>query len=243
MRTFVISDVHGNIRALDAVLGVYRDISPCELLFLGDAVGYGAHPDACLDRLSALPRSTLIMGNHEWALFDPEEKMNFNELAAQAVDWSKTRLRDQHEAWILREFRIIVRRSEYCAAHASPEESSPWEYIYTESAAARIFRALDFSICFLGHTHVPMVYTYKGGPKSLEPGKPFPLDPSDRYIVNPGSVGQPRDRDHRASCLVWDGDASEITLHRVEYDVEAEAKDIEDAGLPHFFAERLKIGA
>lgn len=243
MKLFVCSDVHGNVRALDAVLAAYREFSPCRLLFLGDAVGYGAHPDACLDRLLALPRSRLVMGNHDWAVLDLSEKDNFNSDAFIAIDWTVNTLKGKYNDALVRKFDMTVECDEFLAAHGSPAYPEEFSYISSIFTAEKVFMAFDFSLCFVGHTHLPMVYTYTSGPKSLEPGKSFALDPSGRYIINPGSVGQPRDGDNRASFMVFDPDEKTVTLHRREYDIEAEAKDIREAGLPERFAERLFTGS
>ena len=243
MKLFIFSDVHGNVRALDAVLAAWRKISPCRLLFLGDAVGYGAHPGACLDRLLALPRSSLIMGNHDWAVLDLSERENFRREAFTAIEWTANTLKGEYNDSFREKFDLTIENGEFSAAHGSPVHPEEFPYIFSVIDAEEVFRACDFSLCFVGHTHVPMVYTYTSGPKSLEPGKAFALDPSDRYIINPGSVGQPRDGDNRASFMIFDPEERTITLNRCEYDIEAEAKDIIDAGLLEWFTERLFTGS
>jgi diadenosine tetraphosphatase ApaH/serine/threonine PP2A family protein phosphatase len=242
VKLLVCSDVHGNVRALDAVLEVYREISPCGLLFLGDAVGYGAHPEACLDRLLALPRARLAMGNHDWAVLDLSERESFNDDALTAIEWTVSRLAGRYKEAFTRKFELRVETEDFLASHGSPLHPEEFTYIFSIYDAEDAFMAFDFSVCFVGHTHVPIVYNHIGGPKSLEPGKPFALDPSDRYIINPGSIGQPRDGDNRASFLIFDPGERIVTLHRLEYDIEAEAKDILDAGLPARFADRLFRG-
>ena len=242
MKVFVCSDVHGNVRALDAVLAVYREHAPCRLLFLGDAVGYGAHPDACLDRLLKIPRATYLLGNHEWALLDRAKRGWFNAGAAEAIAWTERVLGGRYDASLRGLFRLTAGGPHFTAAHASPCDPEEWPYIYTEFAAAEVFRRLDFEVCFFGHTHLPLVYTEKSGPIGLEPETPFRLEPSDRYLVNPGSVGQPRDGDPRACCCLYDPRGRTVTLYRRGYDVEAEGDEIRAAGLPATFAERLAAG-
>lgn len=242
MKVFVCSDVHGNVRALDAVLAVYREHAPCRLLFLGDAIGYGAHPDACLDRLLALPRAQHLLGNHEWALLDSDERVWLNDIAAEAIAWTERTLGGRYNDALLRLFRLTVTDPSFTAAHASPFQPEEWPYLHSEYSAQPVFEKVDFDLCFVGHTHIPVVYTYCGGPKSLEPETPFLLAPSDRYIVNPGSVGQPRDGDRRASCCVFDPEERTVTLYRREYDAGAEADDMIAAGLPRYLAERLYSG-
>lgn len=242
MKLFVCSDVHGNLRALDAVLSVYREHYPCRFLFLGDAVGYGAHPGECLDRLLAVPGGRLVMGNHDMAVLDRREKSSFNANAKRAIDWTIEKLAGKYDDSIYDRFELTVEGDGYLAAHGSPRYPREFTYVTDLLIAEKVFQKFDFSLCFVGHTHLPIVYTYIGGPKSLKTGETFALDPSGRYIVNPGSVGQPRDGDKRASFLIFDLDEKTITLHRLEYDIEAEAKDIKDAGLPVRFAERLFKG-
>ena len=242
MKLLICSDVHGNIRALDAVLDAYRDFLPCGFLFLGDAVGYGAHPRECLDRLLALPGASLVMGNHDLAVLSLNERKTFNTDAFTALEWTVNRLDGKYNDPLVKNFEMLIEDSEYLAAHGSPLFPEEFPYLTTIYETEKVFQKFDFSLCFVGHTHVPMVYTYIGGPKSPEPGKPFALDPSGRYIINPGSVGQPRDGDNRASFMILDPDEGTVTLHRLVYNIEAEAKDIKAAGLPERFAERLFRG-
>jgi diadenosine tetraphosphatase ApaH/serine/threonine PP2A family protein phosphatase len=242
VKLFICSDVHGNLRAFDVALEAYREHSPCRLLFLGDAVGYGAHPDACLDRLLALPRSNLVLGNHDWAVLDVSEREHFHAAAFTAIEWTVKALKGKYNDPLLKRFDLTVRNSEFLAAHGSPVHPEEFTYIFSMYEAENAFNASDFSLCFVGHTHVPMVYNLTGGPKSLEPGEPLALDPSGRYIINPGSVGQPRDGDNRAAFMIYDPEERTVTLHRREYDIEAEAKEIIEAGLPPYFAERLTAG-
>ena len=242
MKIFVCGDIHGNVRALDAVLTLYRRVYPCGFLFLGDCVGYGPHPDACLDRILNLPRSHLILGNHDAALFDRAERIHMNELAVQALFWSEQFLRGRFEAVIKERFAIDFSGDGFCAAHASPVHPEEWPYIFTSIDAGEIFFKRDFSICFIGHTHVQTIFSFRDGEKQLEDGETIELDPADRYIINPGSVGQPRDLDPRAACCVYDPELNTVSFHRCEYDVAAEVEDFVQAGLPEFLGRRLLEG-
>jgi diadenosine tetraphosphatase ApaH/serine/threonine PP2A family protein phosphatase len=243
LRTFVCADIHGNARALQAVLAVYREVRDAEFLFLGDCVGYGAHPDACLDVILNLPRAHLILGNHESALIDTRARDDLNELAAEAIAWSRRMLEGKYLDAIRRRFTMRYGGPRYDAVHASPYHPEEWNYIFSGLDAEQAFFAGAFTLCFVGHTHTPALYAFGGGALILSEDVPFRLEPGGRYIVNPGSVGQPRDGDRRASCCVFDAEAGTITLHRCEYDVEAEARDIIDAGLPRLLGERLLLGA
>ncbi|MCK4236489.1 MAG: metallophosphoesterase family protein [Candidatus Krumholzibacteria bacterium] len=242
MKVFICSDIHGNVRALDAVLAVYRKEFPCRLLFLGDCIGYGPHPDACLERILNLPRARYIMGNHEWAFLNRSERVNLNFLAAQALSWSEDLLMGRFDQVIRDRFQMEHETSDYLAVHSSPFHPERWDYISTYIDADEAFYNRDFRLCFVGHTHLPAVFTFKHGEKGFNDGVPFRLDPDDRYIINPGSVGQPRDMDPRAACCVFDPSEGTIALYRCEYNVEAETEDFRSAGLPPYLGERLLQG-
>ncbi len=242
MKVFACSDVHGNARALQAVLAVYREQRAREFLFLGDCVGYGAHPDGCIDMLLNMPRARLILGNHDAALLDRHERGDLNAFAAEAIGWSERNLGPGHIDAMRRRFAMLHEGKVYCAVHASPAHPEEWPYIFSEMDADTAFRARDFSLCFVGHTHLPAIYSFEKGECAVVEGTPIGLDPNDRYIVNPGSVGQPRDGDPRAACCVYDPDAGTIAFHRCVYDAAAEAQDIFDAGLPRFLGDRLLTG-
>jgi diadenosine tetraphosphatase ApaH/serine/threonine PP2A family protein phosphatase len=243
VKTFVCGDVHGNLRALEAVLAVYRAAGAGELLFLGDCVGYGAHPDACLDVILGLPRARFVLGNHEAALLDARERSGMNPVAAEAIEWSTRRLPGRYLDAVRTRFAMVHERNGSIAVHSSPAHPEAWPYLFSEADAEDAFRARDFDLCFVAHTHEPVVYGASGGGRRLSAGEPFVLTPGERYIVNPGSVGQPRDGDPRASCCVHDAEAGTITVHRCVYDIEGEARDIAAAGLPQFLAERLFSGS
>lgn len=243
MKIFVCSDIHGNARALQAALAVYRAQSPCEFLFLGDCVGYGAHPDACLDIVTALPRATLVLGNHDAALLDATERKDMNAVAGEAIGWAETFLGRRYDSLIRRRFKLEHADARYFAVHASPSRPEEWPYLLDDTGVNEAFLARDFTVCFTGHTHLPALHSFAGRVRPFTEGTPIVLDSGDRWIVNPGSVGQPRDGDARAACCVFDPEAGTITLHRCAYDMQAEAADIIGAGLPRLLAERLLVGA
>ncbi len=242
MKYFICADIHGNVRALDAVFVRYREEFPCEFVFLGDCVGYGSHPDACLDKILALPRARLIMGNHEWALLDRAERSELNTIAAEALNWSEELLDGRYDSVIEERFAFEIEEKDILFVHASPLDPKGWPYIFSIIDADEAFYGRDFRLCFLGHTHVPALFSFNEGALELEENIPFPLDPGDRYIINPGSVGQSRDYDPRGACCVFDTKEGTITVLRCEYDVEAEAEDIYRAGLPKYLGDRLLEG-
>lgn len=231
------------MRALQAVLEVYRSERSRDFLFLGDCVGYGAHPDACLDVLITMPRAHLILGNHDAALLDARERAEMNGLAAGAIGWSERMLERKYVDAIRRKFTMRYGGTHYDAVHASPNHPEEWNYILGALEAEQAFFAGAFTVCFLGHTHIPALFAFGAGEMILDEDVPFRLEPGGRYIVNPGSVGQPRDGDPRAACCVFDTDSGTVTLRRCAYDVAAEAQDIFNAGLPRYLGERLFHGA
>ncbi len=243
MKVFVASDVHGNIRALGAVLAIYRREYPCEFLFLGDAVGYGAHPDACLDVILNLPRARLVLGNHDAALIEEGKRPDMNEVAAEAIEWTRRHVDERYREAIRSRFRLSVEEESYVAAHGSPHRPEEWVYLLSPLEAGQAFLSEGFRVCFVGHTHSPAAFDSGGGRLPFAEDAPIALEEGSRYIFNPGSVGQPRDGDPRAAFLLYDTKAGTVTLRRCAYDIEAEAKDIIAAGLPAVLAERLYLGA
>lgn len=232
MRLAVISDIHANLEALQAVLQDIDATSPDDIVCLGDVVGYGADPSACLkivqDRCSAI-----VLGNHDEAAFEPEQAMYFNFHARVAVEWTYRALSPEERA-ILRSFPLKETREGILLVHSTPRDPQDWEYIIDEVDAQHAFASFSERICCVGHSHVAAVYP--------ENPKAAPGDPAYRALVNVGSVGQPRDRDPRAAWCLIDTDTWSIDIRRVEYDIESAAQKIRKAGLPPQLAERLYVG-
>ena len=212
--------------------------------FFSSAIAWatGRIPTAASIYSVNLPRARLILGNHDAALLDRHERGEMNAFAAEAIGWSERMIERKYVDAMRRRFTMLHEGRKYCAVHSSPAHPEEWPYIFSEMDADAAFRTRDFTLCFIGHTHVPALYSFNKGERSIVEGTPIDLDPGDRYIVNPGSVGQPRDGDPRAACCVFDADGGTITFHRCEYDVAAEAQDIFSAGLPRFLGERLLSG-
>lgn len=242
MKLFVCSDIHGNVRALDAVLARYREEQPCEFLFLGDCVGYGPHPAGCLQRIAGLPRAHLILGNHDAALLDETMTERMSQGAIDALGWSSREIGEAERTVLRERFALYWRSGGIFASHASPVKPGRWTYVFSAVEATEIFNAFAFHICFTGHTHLPMLCTVSFGEVVFPSGIAIELDENDRYVINPGSVGQPRDGDPRASCIVYDTGTREIVLHRIPYDVETTIADFEGTSIPSFHAERLREG-
>lgn len=251
-RYAVISDVHGNLHALEAVLSRIAEFQVDEVLCLGDIVGYGPYPDKCLD-LVIRCCSTAIRGNHDDAVINPERVIEFNGPARDAIDWTRGVLGPLHLDALCRLRPTQQPHESVLCIHDSPVAAAT-DYVHDTHIAALAFGGFDCKICLLGHTHVPVVFEAPGDAGAAlttadivahapQPGVPIALDGDSRFICNPGSVGQPRDADPRASFAILDLDAATFTVHRQEYDIVAAQHATQQAGLPTVLADRLAIGA
>jgi diadenosine tetraphosphatase ApaH/serine/threonine PP2A family protein phosphatase len=241
VRYAVLSDIHGNLEALRAVLADAADRAD-DLLCLGDVVGYGADPGPCVDLVGARARA-VVAGNHEHAVVGRLDLSWFNRYARAAAEWTREHL-DPNCAAYLDALPLTAAVEDATLVHASPRQPQEWDYLVTEDDGLAAFEAFDTRLCFVGHSHVPAVWSLgSSGPDYARGDVGVTLDAGRRYIVNVGSVGQPRDRDPRAAYALWDVDARRISVRRVAYDVAAARAKIEEAGLPRFLADRLAAGA
>ena len=243
MQYLVLSDIHANLEALDAALAAAKH---CErTLVLGDLVGYGADPNAVVDRVRALPSLTVIRGNHDKVGAGLEGVKSFNHLARQAIEWTSAALTPENRHWVatLDQGPVLVDDVvEIC--HGSPFDEDV--YIFDDLDARRALRASQRPLCLYGHTHVPAAFRFDSDMQIIGPprGTRFQLAFGDgaRYLVNCGAVGQPRDGDARAAFGLIDTDAQSLTVMRVPYDVGSAQAKIIAAGLPEVLAQRLAIG-
>jgi diadenosine tetraphosphatase ApaH/serine/threonine PP2A family protein phosphatase len=240
MITALLSDVHANLEALDAVLGEIAQRRPQRILCLGDIVGYGANPNECLERVRA-SCGVVLLGNHDAAATGGPELSRFNAHARAAAQWTARVLTPDHRDY-LRSLPLTAAVDSFYCVHASPASPRSWEYLFDRFDAEPQFQYFTEAVCFVGHTHQPAIFELTPfGCASLAPDRAT-FDPNRRYIVNVGSVGQPRDRDSRASFALYDEGAGEIEIVRVPYDIEGAQKKIRDAELPEFLATRLATG-
>lgn len=242
MTVLVLSDIHANLEALEAVLDHAGEHD--RVWFLGDAVGYGPDPNACVERLQSLNVEHWLAGNHDWAALERLDTSDFNPDARRAAEWTRDRLsKGVRERLDRAEPRADAPDEGLTLVHGSPRYPI-WEYILDASTAMDNFASFESTLCFFGHTHVPIVYEEGiDGTLRLQIrlGEPVPMEGA-RWLVNPGSVGQPRDGDPRASYMLFDPEAREVSFHRVTYDVAAVQAKILDAGLPTSLAARLDFG-
>lgn len=252
-RFAVISDIHGNLHALHAVLSRIDRLGVDDIICLGDIVGYGPHPAACLDLV--LSRcGAIVRGNHDDAVMEHANLWGFNGAARAAIIWTKRVLEAGHLHEIGNLPQITHVSGIAMCVHDTPIPASGG-YLHDARAAAPAFRGVDTAICLVGHTHVPMAFGTDAllpeervlpsqvAVQRLSDGSVVELDPGCRYILNPGAVGQPRDSDPRASFAVLDLGAGTFSLYREEYDIASAQEATRSAGLPTVLAERLTIGA
>ncbi len=243
MRQAILSDLHSNIEALQACVTHAREQGATHFACLGDCVGYGADPVPTLDLLRSLPHLLMIRGNHDEALFQDED-IGVPGIR-EALDWTGTQLTPTH-CELLEAAPYIQTLGEVTYAHASAHDPQAWEYLRQPEQIRACLEATPAHITFIGHVHVPMVFYLTAGDTlrehNPEPGVPIPLSPTCRYVVNVGSVGQPRDGNNAASYAIYDSDRVEVTIHRIPYDYVSAAEKILAAGLSARFAERLMEG-
>ncbi|MDQ2783484.1 MAG: metallophosphatase family protein [Chloroflexota bacterium] len=238
-RTLVLSDIHGNKDALDAVIA---DVGAADRIWcLGDVVGYGPEPAVCLAWVRA-HCDIVLSGNHDYAAFDPSVVRDFNPNAARAADWTRAALSAEAIAY-LQSLPSLIEAAGVMLAHASPIDPI-WTYILSVVDAYDAFSAFGGALCFVGHTHVAACYREAEGVIERLPfanDEPFSLA-GGRFIINPGSVGQPRDRDPRAAYLWYDDSSQIVVWKRVAYDIAAVQRKMRAAGLPERLASRLALG-
>lgn len=242
MRIGVVSDIHANLEALEAVLADLERRAPDALVCLGDFVGYGPDPNACVDRLAHGLRAAVV-GNHDQAAVGARSIDDFNLFAQEAIVWTRQVLTDATRA-ALTALPVRVELEGLLLVHGSPRQPTD-EYILDARTALASFAAEAFTVALVGHTHQPAVFVEarrRTTMRALTPGVPLALEPSRRYIVNVGSVGQPRDGDPRAAYLVLDTAGATATLFRVPYPVEQTQAKMDAAGLPVPLIERLAVG-
>ncbi len=242
MRACVISDIHGNLHALDAVLAAVADEAPDEIWCLGDLVGYGPRPNACC-RIVAKEAAFSLVGNHDLAVIGTIDLDGFSDDAAESARWTQSVLDEDARAYLAGLEPLGV-REEAGLYHASPVDPV-WEYIMSAEAAAAAIVTAPERLVLVGHSHLALTFALADGRLvgGLAPdGTELDLSAADRWILNPGSVGQPRDGDPRAAFLVLDLGEGRATYRRVPYPVETTQRELRDRGLPEVLATRLEVG-
>ena len=232
MRIAIISDIHSNLEALTRTLEIIESKNIREIVCLGDIIGYGANPNECL---SLIRKSTqhVLLGNHDEAVFHSAMVYNFNRHARSAVLWTSKQLTNDGMDF-LRTLPVKLELGDTFFTHASPHSPQEWNYILTTDDAEANMSHFSQSICFVGHSHIPGIFCDKKEVLHVERGS--------KFIVNVGSVGQPRDHDNRLSFGIFDTESFTYENIRSEYDVKKASEKILHAGLPPSLAERILVG-
>lgn len=240
MKYGIIGDIHGNLDALDAVLATLKREGVDTILCIGDIVGYGAEPAECVQRLLEWGIES-VAGNHDYAAADRLDITYFNDTAREAILWTRNQLSTEQLQY-LSDLDLVKPFDSFVLVHSSLSSPAEFEYILSwEEAQKSLDHLRDGQVCFYGHSHVPLTFL-QGDNLLLTADLDVDLRPFRRALVNVGSVGQPRDQNPAASCVVYDDATRRVRRHRVSYDVEAAARKITHAGLPTFLAQRLKVG-
>ncbi|HYG34283.1 MAG TPA: metallophosphoesterase family protein [Clostridia bacterium] len=239
MKFAIIADIHANLEALQVVLEDTRQQKCTHYACLGDVVGYNANPRECLELIRKL-NMPCVKGNHDEYCCSEEALEGFNPAAAEAVNWTRNQITDDDKQW-LRDLKYVRMVTNFTIVHSTLDGPQRWGYVFDKLAAAASLTYQNTSICFFGHTHVPVAFVrdsmVRGGTYSK-----FKVEPGKKYFVNVGAVGQPRDNNPKAAYVVYDVDEGTIELRRLDYDIATTQKKILEAGLPPRLAERLAFG-
>lgn len=239
MRFAIVSDIHANLEAFEAVLADAQDNKCTHFVCLGDVVGYNANPHECVDRIRELG-CPIVKGNHDEQASLVESSRDFNEMAEAAIQWTRDNLTAEDKD-LLRELKLQRQVRDFTIVHATLDTPAQWGYVFNNLDAAASFAFQHTPVCFFGHTHVPMAFIRDEGVQRQLIDK-LRIDPQKKYFINVGSVGQPRDGDPRAAYCIYDVESNVVELRRVRYDFGPTQKKIIDGGLPPMLAERLALG-
>ena len=236
----IVSDIHGNLEALKAVLEDAQGRGATSMACLGDFVGYGASPNECIDLLR--PRiEAAVAGNHDLAACGRIRLGHFHADAATAARWTDQALTPQNRRY-LEELPFSARWRGLLLVHASPSSPGDWHYVLSPEDAREEMETYEETVCLIGHSHYPGAF--EAGPKGIEYSRlpRVKVQKGRRYLINVASVGQPRDSDQRAGYLLYDDEEAWFEHVRLDYDIEGAMSRIKGAGLPQFLAERLRWG-
>lgn len=239
MRFAIFGDIHANLHALHAVLSDAREQLCTHYVCMGDVVGYNAFPKQCIEIVRKL-ECPVVKGNHDEQASMMGDQEGFNALAEEAMNWTREQLSTADKEW-LRSLRMQRQVRDFTIVHATLDTPHKWGYVFNQLDAAASFSYQHTSVCFIGHTHTPKAYVRDGSVRTI-PLDTLVLQQGKRYLINVGSVGQPRDSDWRSAYCIYDTNTNEIKLRRIEYDLAGAQQAILDCGLPRKLAERLAVG-
>ncbi len=244
MKYLIFSDIHGNLEAFKKLLSLKQIKNIDKMLFLGDLVGYGPDPDEVINLFKELKNVYYIRGNHDKVISDLESSSMFNPIAQFSAEWSKSNIGGKNKGF-LRKFPKgpMVIDSFITICHGSNFDED--YYVFSPYEALESLKFMTTSIGFFGHTHFPIMYMYRNkkiNSVALESNKTIKLDVNTRYLINPGSIGQPRDRNPDPSFIIFDSDKKVIKYYRFKYDYKLTQKKIRENGIPEPLAARLESG-
>ncbi|RJO65603.1 MAG: metallophosphoesterase [Candidatus Omnitrophota bacterium] len=242
MKYGIFSDVHGNLEALEAVIAAYQGESIDRYLCVGDVVGYGADPCKCIEKIKSLIPVTVVAGNHDWASIDLFSVAYFNPQAAKAIEWTRRELDTAAEVF-LRSLPLVHTEEVFTLVHGSLDSPHDFNYIIDGYNAEQTFIRMQTAVCFVGHSHVAGVFV-KDATDRLSYLSEYPIEikKGNHYLINVGSVGQPRDGNPRACYCVFDTDSRKLDIRRAAYNIRSARGKIIKAGLPRFLGDRLLAG-
>jgi predicted phosphodiesterase len=242
MRALILSDVHSNLEALQAVMGDAQRRGGCDVTWaLGDLVGYGPDPSTCLELLRSYPLLA-VAGNHDHAAIGKLDPSEFNSAAASAARWTAAQL-SENDVEFLDRLPLVAVCEPFTLVHGSLR-APVWEYLLSGESALATLALLETRYCLVGHSHIPFIcQENQGAPCFVEFTEDDVIELDERrWIINPGGVGQPRDRDPRPSYAIYDSEAGTIERHRVTYSIRDTQQKMELAGLPRYLIDRLSHG-
>jgi predicted phosphodiesterase len=239
MRFAILSDIHANLEALEAVLADARAQECTHFVCLGDVVGYNANPSECVRVIQEL-ECPVVRGNHDEQASIERSTEGFNELAEAAIGWTRENLSAADKKW-LSDLCLTRQVRDFTIVHATLDTPGQWGYVFNDLDAIASFTYQHTSLCFFGHTHWPTAFVRDDNVRRIATGQ-IMLSSGKKYFINAGSVGQPRDRDWRAAYCILHTDRQVVEQRRVKYDLETAQKKIRQAGLPGRLADRLALG-
>jgi len=244
MRYLIVSDIHSNLEALEKLLNLKKVKNVDKILFLGDLVGYGANPNEVIEIFMNLKNTSYIRGNHDKVIAGIESSSLFNPVAAFSAEWSRNNISEKNLEF-LKDIeigpKIVDHFSTICHGSTFDEDY----YVFSIFDASEAIKFMETSIGFFGHTHFPVMYLLRNNKIDIVPfvkETKIKLDPNTKYFINPGSLGQPRDKIPRPSFIIYDSDKKELLFQRFSYSIKKTQKKIRDAGLPDVLATRLEVG-
>jgi len=236
MSIAIVSDIHANLEALQVVLESIRKKQADEIYCLGDIVGYGPNPNECV-QLIREKCTRVLVGNHDYAAIGKADISYFNPNAKSAALWTRKKLKSEHMQY-LSKLKFTHQNDEMLMVHASPTNPKHWYYVMSAEDASMEMQAFSQALCFIGHSHLPVIYTAERAIKTSH----FRFEPEQKYVVNVGSVGQPRDGNPKACYALYEPTTKELEYVRLAYDVQTTYSKIIKEGLPTFLADRLLKG-